>query len=57
LVLHGRRRHQRVVAAVHDLALKIPGATVEMIPGMGHDLPQELLERFADSIAANAQRS
>ncbi|MBK1713138.1 alpha/beta fold hydrolase [Rubrivivax gelatinosus] len=57
LVLHGRDDPLVPPAAAHDLALKIPGATVEMIPGMGHDLPQELLERFADSIAANAQRS
>ena len=28
----------------------------DLVPGMGHDLPQALLARFADTIAANAAR-
>jgi len=45
------------VAAGHDLAQRIPGAVADFIPGMGHDLPQQLLPRLADGIAENARRS
>ena len=55
-VLHGREDPLVKVAAAHDLGAKIRGAEVQVIPGMGHDLPQPLLERFADAIAANARR-
>ena len=34
----------------------IPAATLDLIPGMGHDLPQPLWPRFADDIARIAGR-
>ena len=34
----------------------IPGAELETIEGMGHDLPPELFELFADRVAALARR-
>jgi pimeloyl-ACP methyl ester carboxylesterase len=34
----------------------IPGAELDTIAGMGHDLPVELFDRFADRIAGLARR-
>jgi pimeloyl-ACP methyl ester carboxylesterase len=45
------------VAAGRDLAARIPGAVADLVPGMGHDLPLELLPRFAAGIAENAARA
>jgi len=38
-------------------ARRIRGARLELIPGMGHDLPQPLLPRIAALVAANAERA
>jgi pimeloyl-ACP methyl ester carboxylesterase len=38
-------------------AAAIPGAELELIEGMGHDLPRELWPRFVDLIVANAERA
>jgi pimeloyl-ACP methyl ester carboxylesterase len=56
-VIHGAADPLVPVAAGHDLAARIPGAVADIVPGMGHDLPAQLLERFADGIAQNARRS
>ncbi|MDE2368249.1 MAG: alpha/beta fold hydrolase [Burkholderiales bacterium] len=56
LVIHGEADPLVPVAAGHDLVSRIAGAQGDFIPGMGHDLPQQLLERYADGIAANARR-
>jgi pimeloyl-ACP methyl ester carboxylesterase len=56
LVIHGVADALVPVAAGHDLAAKITGAQSDWIDGMGHDLPAQLLPRFAESIAANAAR-
>ncbi|MBP6899461.1 MAG: alpha/beta fold hydrolase [Burkholderiaceae bacterium] len=40
-----------------DLARKIRGAELEIIDGMGHDLPLALLPRLAEGIAAVAARA
>jgi pimeloyl-ACP methyl ester carboxylesterase len=49
-IVHGRDDPLVPVAAAHDLARKIPGATLRVIDGMGHDLPAGviplLLEAF-----------
>lgn len=37
-------------------AQAIPGAELDTVEGMGHDLPVELFERFADRIAGLARR-
>ena len=57
LVLHGRDDPLVPVACGVDLAGKIPGAQLEIIDGMGHDLPPGLIARIADSIAANGGRT
>jgi len=55
-IIHGLADPLVPVAAGQDLASRITGAVADMIPGMGHDLPAQLLERFADGIADNARR-
>ncbi len=55
-VIHGRDDPLVPVAAGHDLVAKIPGAVADIVPGMGHDLPLQLLPQFADGIRDNARR-
>jgi len=55
-VIHGRDDPLVPVPAGHDLVAKIKGAVADIVPGMGHDLPLQLLPRFADGIAENARR-
>ena len=43
--------------AGHDLHGKLAGATIDVVPGMGHDLPAQLLDRYADGITAVARRA
>ncbi|WP_427964303.1 alpha/beta fold hydrolase [Altererythrobacter sp.] len=54
LVLHGEDDPLLRVECGHDIAAKIPGAKIRTIPGWGHDLPLELVEDLADSIAGHA---
>jgi len=56
LILHGADDPLVPVAAAHDLAHHIPGARIEVVPGMGHDLPPALLPRFAERILRHARR-
>jgi pimeloyl-ACP methyl ester carboxylesterase len=56
LVLHGEHDALIPVAAAHDLARRIPGATLEVIPGWGHDLPEPLWPHLATAIAAIAAK-
>jgi len=55
-VIHGRDDPLVPVAAGHDLAQKISGAKLDLIDGMGHDLPVELWPRFVTGIADAAAR-
>ncbi|MDE2146575.1 MAG: alpha/beta fold hydrolase [Burkholderiales bacterium] len=55
-VIHGQADPLVPVAAGHDLAARIAGATADFVPGMGHDLPLQLLPRIEADIAANALR-
>ena len=56
-IIHGRADPLVPPAAAIDLQAKIAGATSDFIEGMGHDLPQALLPRFADGIAQVAART
>jgi pimeloyl-ACP methyl ester carboxylesterase len=38
------------------LAKAIPGAKLHVFPGMGHDMPRDLLPRFAEEICDLADR-
>jgi pimeloyl-ACP methyl ester carboxylesterase len=50
LIVHGAIDPLIPVAAARDLARLIPGAKLEIIPGMGHDLPQPLMPGLAASV-------
>jgi pimeloyl-ACP methyl ester carboxylesterase len=54
LVIHGD--HDRMVnpSGGKATAKAIPGARLEVIPGMGHDLPRDVCARLAAEIAAHA---
>ncbi len=56
-IIHGRADPLVPPACGEDLAHRIAGATIDLVPGMGHDLPDALLPRFADTLAANARRA
>ena len=55
LVLHGEDDPLIPVAHGHATAAAIPGAKIETIPGWGHDVPLELVDRLADAIASHAK--
>jgi pimeloyl-ACP methyl ester carboxylesterase len=50
-VIHGRDDPLVPAACGEDLAHRIAGARLELIAGMGHDLPLALVPRFVDAIA------
>ena len=50
-IVHGAADPLVPVAAAHDLRAKIAHATLEIIDGMGHDLPAALWPRLAAAIA------
>lgn len=56
-IIHGKSDPLVPVAAAHDLALKIAGAQLDLVEGMGHDLPPALWPRFVSGIRAAAARS
>ena len=55
LVLHGEDDPLVKLEAGQDTAAHIPGARLVTIPGWGHDLPAELIDRLADEIALHAK--
>lgn len=57
LVMHGDADPLVRVEGGHDTAAAIPGAELEIIPGMGHDIPPELYDRFVDGICRNIARA
>jgi len=57
VVIHGEQDPLVPVAAAHDLARKIAGARLDVIEGMGHDLPAPLLDRLARDVVDNARRT
>ena len=38
------RRHEQLL---------VPGARLVLVPGMGHDMPEELTDRFVDELTAH----
>lgn len=54
LVIHGAADPLVPLAAGVDTAQLVPGARLEVIEGMGHDLPSQLLERISALIDAHA---
>ena len=57
LIVHGRDDKLVPAAGGKAVAKAIPGARLELIEGMGHDLPEDLWPRFAEMIAENARRA
>ena len=55
-VIHGEADPLVPVQAGRELAQHIAGAQLDLVPGMGHDLPLQLLPRLAEGIALNAAR-
>jgi pimeloyl-ACP methyl ester carboxylesterase len=55
LVIHGRADPLALPEGGIDTAKSVPGATLELIDGMGHDLPVELCSRYVDLIATHAR--
>ena len=55
LVIHGTDDPLVPVEGGRDTAKAIPGAKLHEIPGMGHDLPLELVDEIANAIAAHAR--
>lgn len=56
-IVHGMDDPLVPVACGEQLARHIEGAQTDFIPGMGHDLPEALLDHFAQGIAENAARA
>ena len=56
-IVHGMADPLVPLACGQHLAQHIARAETDFIPGMGHDLPDALLERFAQGIAGNAARA
>ncbi|USA39392.1 alpha/beta fold hydrolase [Pelagerythrobacter marinus] len=55
LVLHGEADPLVPLAGGEDTAAAIRGARLRTFPGMGHDLPLELVEPMAEEIAQHAR--
>ncbi|TFU03652.1 alpha/beta fold hydrolase [Polymorphobacter arshaanensis] len=56
LVIHGDADPLVPVEGGHDTAASIKDAELMIIPGMGHDLPVQLVDQIADAIAKVAAR-
>ncbi|MEJ2867301.1 alpha/beta hydrolase [Actinomycetospora sp. OC33-EN08] len=56
LVLHGDRDPVVRPSAARAIARAVPDAHLEVVPGLGHDLPAPLWDRFAARTRANADR-
>ncbi|HUD29506.1 MAG TPA: alpha/beta hydrolase, partial [Novosphingobium sp.] len=57
MVLHGAADPLVPVEAARDTAASIEGAELRIIEGMGHDIPLQLVDRFADAIVCVAERA
>jgi proline iminopeptidase len=57
LVIHGADDPLVPLAAGRDTAQNIPGASLMVIDGMGHDFPEGLMPRLAQAIADHCDRS
>jgi pimeloyl-ACP methyl ester carboxylesterase len=55
-VIHGTADVLIDVSGGKAIAAAVPGARLELIEGMGHDMPRELWPRFVELIVENAER-
>jgi len=56
-VIHGAADPLVPLGCGQDLARRIRGATLDVVDGMGHDLPEPLWPRFVAGIAGAAARA
>jgi pimeloyl-ACP methyl ester carboxylesterase len=57
MVIHGADDPLVNVTGGEATATAIPGASLLIIPGMGHDVPTPLWSKIVDAIVANAQKA
>lgn len=57
LVIHGNKDRLVPLAGGLDSVRAIPGASLHIIDGMGHDLPDSLCPHYAELIIANANKA
>jgi alpha-beta hydrolase superfamily lysophospholipase len=57
LIIHGAEDPLVRVAAARDLHRRIANSCLEIVPGMGHDLPAPLLPRISEWIITHARRA
>jgi proline iminopeptidase len=57
LIIHGAADPLVPVAAAHDLGRRIPGAALEIVEGMGHDMPPAILPRLTARILDHLRSS
>jgi pimeloyl-ACP methyl ester carboxylesterase len=56
LVIHGEADPLVTLSGGEATAAAVPGSELLVIPGMGHDLPEELWGEVTDAIVANTRR-
>jgi pimeloyl-ACP methyl ester carboxylesterase len=57
VVLQGDEDPLVPVASAEDIAARVPGAELRIIPGLGHSLPVALVPEFVEAIIAAADRA
>lgn len=57
LVVHGAEDPLIRVAGGEATAAAVPGSTLLVLPGVGHDLPAALVPEIVDAVVANAERA
>jgi pimeloyl-ACP methyl ester carboxylesterase len=57
LVVHGSRDPLVHPSGGRATARAIPGAELDLVPGMGHDMPREVWPRLVDGITRTADRA
>ena len=55
LVIHGDKDPMLPLKGAKDTARRIPNARLELVAGMGHDLPEALLEKLVNLILGHVQ--
>lgn len=56
LVIHGDADPLVTPSGGEATAAAVPGATLLRVPGMGHDMPEQVVPQLVEAIAKNAQR-
>jgi pimeloyl-ACP methyl ester carboxylesterase len=57
VVLQGADDPLVPVESARDIAARVPDADLRIVPGMGHEIPVELVATVADAISAAAGRA